>query len=276
MRTTILVTLLNDPRVTRCVASALQQGSALSEILVADGGSEPANLQRLAAMCEREPRIRLVHAPGSVAESRNRALAGLKSDIVAFLDADEVAPPGWLTTLTEPIRRKEADFTGGPTKPLTAPRSKAERYTNRAEETLYRDHVPNDLALLPMGNSAWRVDLLRQIGGFDARLARGGEDYDVNLRALRRGARGVFVPDAYVFHDQVHLDTFRKVLRRKSRYYFGAATAYIKNEELKGRSRAAANRFAVRHPIDLLDVALKPWALLKAKRYARRAFRDDK
>jgi GT2 family glycosyltransferase len=276
MRTTVLITLLNDTRAVRAVESALAQGPQLTEIVVADGGSKPENLMELVRRSEGEPRIRIVNAPGSVAESRNTALAGLKTDIVAFLDADEVAPPGWLATLTEPIRTGAAEFTGGPTKPLAAARSNAERYINSGEERLYRDHVPNDLALLPMGNSAWRVDLLRAIGGFDSRLAWGGEDYDVNLRALKSGARGVFVPNAFVFHDQSHLDGFGKVLRRKRRYYFGAATAYIKNDVLRGRSTSAAKRFQVHHPIDLLDVVLKPWALVKARRYARRAFRDAK
>ena len=276
MRTTVLVTLLNDPRVTRCLESALAQGPAVAEILVADGGSTPENLADLQRFAEREHKVRILNAPGSVAESRNSALAGLKTEVVAFLDADEVAPPGWLATLTEPIRKGAADFTGGPTRPLTDARSNAERYINRGEDVLYREHVPHDLALLPMGNSAWRVDLLRRIGGFDSRLAWGGEDYDVNLRALRSGAKGLFVPGAFVFHDQSHLDSFGKVLRRKRRYYFGAATAYIKNDVLKGRSKSSAKRFTVTHPIDLLDVVLKPWALLKAHRYARRVFRDDK
>ncbi len=276
MRTTILVTLLNDPRATRCIESALAQGTAVTEILVADGGSKPELLAPVAKLAEREPKVRLLHAPGSVAESRNSALAGIKTDIVAFLDADEVAPRGWLATLTEPIRKQEADFTGGPTRPLAAAHSNAERYINRGEEKLYREHVPHDLALLPMGNSAWKVELLRKIGGFDSRLAWGGEDYDVNLRALRSGAHGRFVPAAFVFHDQSHLDSFGKVLKRKRRYYFGAATAYIKNDVLRGRSKSSAKRFTVQHPIDMLDIVLKPWALLKARRYARRVFRDAK
>ncbi|HLE47388.1 MAG TPA: glycosyltransferase family 2 protein, partial [Candidatus Thermoplasmatota archaeon] len=170
-----------------------------------------------------------------------------------------------------PIRAGAADFTGGPTRPRAVAQSRAEHYVNKQEDALYRN-VPNDLALLPMGNSAWRTDLLRRIGGFDPRLGGGGEDYDVNLRALRSGARGAFVPAAVVEHDQSHLDSFRKVLRRKSKYYMGAAVAYLKNDQLGGRSRSAAGRFAVRHPIDLLDVVLKPLALWRAYRYARRVF----
>lgn len=270
MKATVVVTHLDDPRVVHAVESALAQGPIVHEVLVADGGTKPALLEELGRRLGARPRVRILHLPGSVADSRNSALSHIKSELTAFLDADQVAPPGWLDALTAPIRNSEADFTGGPTRPKTAPKSRAEAYVNRQEADLYAV-VPRDLALLPMGNSAWRTDLLRRLG-FDPRLAGGGEDYDVNLRALRSGARGVFVPGAVVAHDQSHLDSFRKVLRRKSRYYMGAAVAYLKNDQLGARGRSAARRFRVRHPVDLLDVVLKPWALLRARQYARRVF----
>lgn len=253
--------------------SALSQ-DGLEEVLVADGGSESAVLSGLESRFGREHRLRILRLPGSVAQTRNQALAHVRGEVVAFLDSDEVAPPGWLEALTAPIRSGAADFVGGPTRPLREPaRSRAEAYVNGADAALYRDAVPNDLVLLPMGNSAWRTELLRRLGGFDPRLSWGGEDYDVNLRALAAGARGAFVPQAWVHHDQSHLDSFRKVLRRKSRYYFGAATAYVKNAAMPQRARSAALRFRVRHPIDLFDLVLKPWAVVRARRYYRRTFR---
>src|SRR5687767_7572407 len=109
MRTTILVTLLNDPRAVRCVESALAQGSLVEEVLVADGGSKPELLAPLQDLAKRERRVRILAAPGSVAASRNQALSEIRTDIVAFLDADEVAPPGWLNALTSPIRGGDAE-----------------------------------------------------------------------------------------------------------------------------------------------------------------------
>lgn len=266
-----MVTHLNDPRVADALESALGQGALLHEVVVADGGSNGPLLADLERRFGSRPRVRILHLPGTVAESRNSALDHVRSELTVFLDADEVAPAGWLEALTAPIRNGGADFTGGPTRPRTAPRTRAEAYVVREDAELYAA-VPRDLALLPMGNSAWRTDLLKRIGGFDPRLGGGGEDYDVNLRALRSGARGVFVPNAIVDHDQAHLDSFRKVLRRKSKYYMGAAVAYIKNGQLGARSRSATRRFHVRHPVDLLDVVLKPVAMFRAYRYARRVF----
>lgn len=271
MRSSVVITHLNDVRVKRAVESALSQEGVL-EVVVADGGSGAPLLAELEASFERDRRFRVLRVPGSVAESRNEALPSLRGEIVAFLDADEVAPKGWLAALTGPIVAGRAEFSGGPTRPLSPPRSAAERFLNREEERLYA-RVAGDLALLPMGNSAWRRDLLVRIGGFDPRLAFGGEDYDVNLRALGSGARGVFVKEAWVHHDQSHLDSFGKVLRRRRRYYFGAATAYLKNRRAGARVGRSAAGFRVRHWIDLADLWMKPAALFRAYRYYRKAFR---
>lgn len=257
----VLITLLNDPRVVRTLASLAQQELKPSEVLVADGGSSDGSAE--AARRFDLPGLRVVKLPGSVAATRNRALDLLSGETVAFLDADEVAPPHWLRELTGPIVRGDADFTGGPTRPLGPARSAAEAYVNAFDEWFYRELVPRDITMLPMGNSAWRTDLLRSIGGFDERLALGGEDYDVNLRAIRAGYRGLFVPGAWVYHDQSRLDTPRKVIRRRYRYSAGATMAYIKNGVLlqkMGSAARAARGF--HHPLEDLSRLIMPIALV--------------
>lgn len=271
LRVSVVITHLNDARARHAIESALAQPGA-SEVVLADGGSRAELLRELEEAFGRDRRFRVLRVPGSVAESRNESLPQLRGGIVAFLDADEVAPKGWLDALTGPIEAGRADFTGGPTRPKAAPGSAPERFVNREEERLYA-RVARDIALLPMGNSAWRKDLLVRIGGFDPRLAFGGEDYDVNLRALASGARGLFVKEAWVHHDQSHLDSWGKILRRRRKYYFGAATAYLKNRGSARRIRGAAGRLRIRHWIDVADLWMKPAALFRAHRYFRKAFR---
>jgi GT2 family glycosyltransferase len=198
--------------------------------------------------------------PGSVATTRAAALDdayAVPDGILAFLDADETAPPTWLEALAAPIEAGDADVTGGPTRAPGPPGSRAEAYWNRHDARFYDTVVAHDAAALPMGNSAWRVSLLRRIGGFDARLAGGGEDYDVNLRARAAGARFVFVPDAWVWHDQSGLRSYGILARRMHRYAKGATIAYRKNAALTERSRAAARDKRIRHPADLLMLAAK-------------------
>ena len=132
--------------------------------------------------------------------------------------------------------------------------------------------VARDLTKLPMGNSAWRLDALRAAGGFDARLAWGGEDYDVNLRVHQAGHRGAFVPDAWVYHDQSGRTTLRRLLRRKYRYNVGATMAYLKNGVLRAKMRdAARTTVAFRHPYERWNLLVQPLALVSGWWKWRRA-----
>jgi len=59
--------------------------------------------------------VRYVHAaePG-VANARNAGVAASRGAFIAFLDDDEIAPPGWLRALIETQRRFAADAVFGP------------------------------------------------------------------------------------------------------------------------------------------------------------------
>lgn len=265
LHVTVLVTLLNDKRVQRTLDSLAAQSRRPDAVLVADGGSTDGTLEIVRAHCEKHPWVRVEHHPGTVAGTRESALRSLHgTDVVVFLDADQVAPPGWLAALVAPIEAGRAAFAGGPTKPLGPPRGKGEEYLNDFEAWFYPNVVAHDLTKLPMGNSAWRLDVLRAVGGFDTRLAWGGEDYDVNLRVHRAGHKGEYVPEAWVHHDQSGRNDLKRLLRRKYRYNVGATMAYLKNGVLREKMRGAArNSVAFRHPYERWNLLIQPLALVK-------------
>lgn len=273
MNVTVLVTQFNDVRVLRALDSLREQSRRPDAVLVADGGSRPDVLDAMRHWAAQNPGapVRIEAHDGSVAGTRASALRSLagKTDILAFLDTDEVAPPGWLAALVTPIEAGRADFTGGPTRPLAAPSSDGEAYLNEFEAWFYPNVVARDMTKLPMGNSAWRVAKLLEVGGFDERLRWGGEDYDINLRVTQTGGRGVYVPDAWVYHDQSGRNDLRSILRRKYRYNVGAALAYMKNGVLRERMRASTSaRFA--HPWERWNALIQPLALARAMTLRRR------
>lgn len=272
MNVTVLVTHLNDPRVVRTLASLVTQTRVPDAVLVADGGSRADVLCEIQAFAAKHPLVRVEHHPGSVAQTRNSALTSLRGvEIVAFLDADEVAPPDWLKLLVAPIERGDASFAGGPTKPLAPPQGKGEAYLNEFEAWFYPNVVAHDITKLPMGNSAWRRDVLLEVGGFDPRLSWGGEDYDVNLRVAAAGHPGAFVEDAWVYHDQSGRNDLRRLLRRKYRYNVGASLAYLKNGVMRQKMRSAArNTGAFKHPYEKWNVIVQPLALARALTLWRR------
>ena len=261
----IVITVFNDHRVKETVASI--QGTS-ARVLLTDGGSNDGTWELCQEMAAEASNVEALQLHGSVAETRAKTMPHLQGDIVVFLDADETVPPHWLQALIAPIQAGDADVTGGPTRPLHQAGSRAEAYVNAFDDWFYEEIVAKDAASLPMGNSAWRRTLLEDIGGFDPLFAGGGEDYDVNLRARAAGARFQYVADAWTWHDQSHLNTLSKLYRRMRNYAAGATCAYLKNGQLKERSRNAVRASRFHHPYQpILFIAKMHGYLIGRRRF---------
>ena len=217
---TVIVTVLRDPRVARTLESLLHQERAPDEVLVDDGGG-PGEVRRIAEEFHaRDPRVIHLDAPGNIPESRNTALRRATGEFVAFLDADEVAPPGWLGRLVAPFADPAVGFTGGPTPALEgSARTVGARFYDGYLRRFYETVAAVHPHALPMGNSAWRAEVFRRVGLLDSTLYRraASEDQDVAVRALEAGWKGVYVRDAWVGHDFSDITT--RGLLRKQRIY---------------------------------------------------------
>ncbi|MGI0053972.1 MAG: glycosyltransferase, partial [Thermoplasmata archaeon] len=112
---TVVVTVLRDPRVARTLESLLTQDLPPTEILVDDGGITDTVRRIAEEFHRRDARVVHLDAPGNIPESRNAALRRAGGEFIAFLDADEIAPPGWLRELLEPFHEPRVGFVGGPT-----------------------------------------------------------------------------------------------------------------------------------------------------------------
>ncbi len=265
MRFGVIVTSRNDLRILRTLESLRRQSRSPTRVVVADGSDAEWLVDSdLLQECG-EMGADWIHDEASpVPQARNMGIKSLPDvDVVAFLDTDEYAPEEWLERLTDPIQADEADFTGGPTRTWGRMTDYTD-YLQTIEERHYR-LVARDISNLPMGNSAWRREIFAAIGGFDETFRSAGEDYDVNLRALDHGYRGLFVPAAWVYHDQSHLDSGWKILKRKYRYMVGGAMAYRKNKALVEKVGRIVKRRKYWHWLEFFNPPLRVVAYLRAK-----------
>ncbi len=217
---TVVVTVLNDPRVARTIESLLVQERAPEEILIDDGGGTGEVRRITETFHARDPRVVHLDAPGNIPESRNTALRAARGEFIAFLDADEVAPPGWLGRLLAPFTDPAVGFVGGPTPALPgSARSMGARYYDGYLRRFYDTVARVQPHALPMGNSAWRAEVFRRVGLLDTTLYRraASEDQEIAVRALEAGWTGVYAPDAWVHHDFSDITT--RGLLRKQRIY---------------------------------------------------------
>lgn len=216
---TVIVTVRDDPRLERTLESLLAQRRAPEEVLIADGGTSPVIASISTRFGQRDSRVRRVVAPGTIAESRNGALAVVRTDLVAFLDTDEVASPDWLERLLAPFQDPAVGFAGGPTPAIPATlHNIAARYYDAYLRRFYATIVPQRPHATPMGNSAWRMRVFHELGLLDLSVSGfGSEDQEMALRALRAGWRGRYVADAAVDHDFSDLG-WTTLFRKQRRY----------------------------------------------------------
>jgi hypothetical protein len=255
-------------------------------VLIADGGS-PSDFERdIRDYIRGRKNISYNVMRGRCNDTRRKALDKLVwhdcfvTDIIAFIDADEIGKEDWLENLIAPIEAGRADFTGGPWQP-TKEKSRPEHILNKIQmnNMLLASKNP---AYIAMGNSAWSVDIFKKIGNLDASsesetademLGKEGivaghyvsEDFDLNIRAIAAGFRGMFVPNAIVYHDQSHVNTYLKLTKYFYNNYVRAGMAYFKNGEGMGKF-IRASRQPISHPFEVFLLMLKPVAFVNAWR----------
>jgi GT2 family glycosyltransferase len=187
----------------RCLESLARGRQQPAEIVIADQ-SEGLATEALDA-----PAHRIRARPGGLAAAQNDAVRATSASIVAVLDDDCVADPGWIEAIARAFAAPQLGFLSGPVKPL----GEAEPGTHAVATRTSMERRALDGRTLPWdagsgNNFAFRRDWFDRIGGADERLGpgapgKGGLDMDLFRRLLRAGAPGLYEPDAVVFHERV-------------------------------------------------------------------------
>ena len=186
MRVSIVVPALDEEEhIARCLESLRHQGVPV-EIVVVDNGST----DRTVEIAERYADRVLVVPKAPLGIVRNRGVEVSTGDIIVSVDADCVAPEGWLERVLSHFDDPEVVAVGGPVRPLSEGEAER-RYCEFLNGLL-------SLGLLSGANMAYRRSAWESVGGY--RPLRRGEDWDLSLR-LRSVGRVVYDPDAFVYTD---------------------------------------------------------------------------
>ena len=178
------------------------------ELVVVDNDAVPSAKPLVAALAAEAPfRVHYVHEPAAgVANARNAALAAASGDLIAFLDDDEEAAPGWLAALIDAQARFAADVVFGPVD------ARAPATVTRHREYLQRFFSREGPAAAGVidhfygcGDSLIRrAALPHPTQPFLAeRNETGGEDDHLFGVMQRAGARFAWAPGALVYEDPI-------------------------------------------------------------------------
>ena len=177
--------------------SLAHQTFAPSEIVLVDGGSTDGTADRVRAMAEAEPRIRLIEAgPATPGRGRNVGITAVRHEWVALTDAGAWVEPTWLEELVTAARREpHVSVVYGNYEPVTdtfftrcaalayvAPKNAAARGSLRG---------PSTISML-LTREVWEL-----VGGFPD--LRAGEDLIFMERVADLGVHIAWAPAATVW-----------------------------------------------------------------------------
>jgi mycofactocin system glycosyltransferase len=203
-------------------------------VVVDDGSAQPEPLR---ALCSRHGARYMRRARGGgPAAARNAALAAVGTELVAFVDSDCAAQPGWLGQLATHF----ADPTVGAVAPRVVPDVAPGPPTARRHGV--RERFAAVRSPLDLGAAASEVAPGRPVpyvpaaalvartaavaGGFDKKL-RYGEDVDLVWRLCRAGWTVRYDPSVVVTHEEP--DSWRGLLLRRYRYGTSAAALSVRH-----------------------------------------------
>ena len=202
--TVCIPTYKRPDRLGLLLADVLSQTRLPRQIVVVDNDPQKSAQDVVAQLRQAAGTIEIlydVQPEKNISLTRNRAISHASSPWIAFIDDDERAPPQWLEALATAIVRYEADVVLAPVDPVLP--EQAPDWIRRGN--FYDGPVlptggrvpPNQLRI---GNAFMAARLIRSVDPiFDpAYGTTGGEDGDLLLRLMQRGAVIVWSNDAGV------------------------------------------------------------------------------
>jgi glycosyltransferase involved in cell wall biosynthesis len=198
MLISVIIPHLNQEGYLRVGLEALHDQRGITsevEIIVVDNGS--TRLPEL--VCSAWPDVRLVSEPiPGPGPARNRGIREARGEILAFIDADCRAAPGWLAAIETAFADGQTRIIGGdvqvgyqqPSRPtFLEPYESIYSYRNN-------EHIAEGFS--GTGNLATLPSVVAEVGPFAG--IEVAEDRDWGLRAGAAGYTIRYVPEMIVFH----------------------------------------------------------------------------
>jgi O-antigen biosynthesis protein len=246
MKVTVAIPCYNGARyVGHTIESLLAQSYSADEIVVIDDGSTDESAEII--LCYP---VRLVQHKQNkgLAEARNTAIAAATGDILAFIDVDAFADPEWLEILLSGYVDARVGGVGGQGIESNI-YSRADRW-RRAHASQSHGDQHKDVEFLYGLCMSFRLEALRQVGGFNPLFRTNAEDMDIGLRLNAAGYRLRYLPEAKVYHQRTDDDVSLK--HTIATWYTEAYRARYLNEAHPWRLFVGTMRRMIAEP--LLDL----------------------
>jgi glycosyltransferase involved in cell wall biosynthesis len=212
---TIGILTFNSIRTIGETLQSLNSQSLPSErwqVIIVDHGSTDGTSEVLKEFAASASNVQWLVCPGNnIAGSRQRILELSRAPWVAFIDSDVIIPSNWLEAALSRARENESASAfaglGGPLLLCSkSPGLESLSYMQRSffghfgTEQMRIDQSARPVTHLPMSAAVFRRSALCEVGGFELRLKRAGEDLEMGARLTSRGLELRIFPELAVVH----------------------------------------------------------------------------
>lgn len=164
-------------------------------LIINDGSTDPVSVARLYEIEQQFSTVRVLHQDNlGVVAARNTGIEEAKGDVVALLDADDrVHPKYFERALGLMTRYSNVHFVGSWVQYFGSGHGMWAGWNPEPPYLLYHNLV-NASGLIV------RRDTLREFGMGDPTMSDGYEDYEVVVRMVAAGRRGVVIPERLFYY----------------------------------------------------------------------------
>jgi len=206
----VCITVLNEEKnIYSLLESLIKQTHKPYEIVIVDGGSNDKTLEFIKHFCKKYKYIKYIVEKGSIAHCRNVSIDIAEGDIIAITDAGCVPKKDWLRNLCYPFKYKDIGLVAG-------------FYNMISENSLQKVAsvylgVPparfDPKSFLPSARSvAFRKKVWEDVGGFDEKLEKGGEDTSFFYNSMKSGVKILRVKEARVDWVEIRQMNFKDII----------------------------------------------------------------
>jgi len=217
MTITVAIPCFNGEKfIEKTIESVLAQTQKPNQIIVIDDGSTDKSY----SIISRYPVHVIRHNKNlGLAAARNTALYNTETDLILFVDADAYASPQLVETITKVFETGAYAGVGGrgvEQQIITIEDVWRSLHATQGHGKKFKDDCEYLYGLC----MAYRVNILKEVGGFDPIYRTNAEDVDIGLKLTNKGYKLAYTPNAIVYHQrQDNLQTLRKAMY--SWYYWG-------------------------------------------------------
>jgi len=220
VKISVIVPTLNEEKsIEACLSSLKDQSYKNFEIIVVDGGSTDGTVEK----AKKYTRNVIVNYKTTVGAARNVAAKKSTAEILAFTDADTIAPKNWLERIVENFSARRVVAVGGVWKPLR-PRLLDNVMFKINSDLWYRLTALFGVYQLGTPNCAYKRDVFLAAGGFNEGLLM-LEDTELSLRIKNYG-RVLIDKNLYVYTSarRFEQEGYVRVFLRYLKAYFSLFT----------------------------------------------------